>query len=246
MNCLECRRELLIDPRNDAADLITHVSSCKPCSQEREQLLSLESALESSFQYDVPAGLADRVLEINHDESKSTTARSDHYGGPFGGHIWQIAAGIFLVIGLVVYLGISQSYPLNNAYALEAAVINHVTDELHQLHGSDEVSGKKLNDVMAAVNTKAIDDIGNINYARKCQIRKNTGAHLITHGKSGPVTVLVMPGEHIEKDINITSSRFNGGIYSTAYGSLAVVGEKGEKISPIANKMLQSIRPATG
>lgn len=83
-------------------------------------------------------------------------------------------------------------------------------------------------------------------YAEKMPDPQNVGAHLITNGESGPVTVLVMPGEHIDKNINITSSRFSGAIYSTAYGSLAVVGEKGEKISPIANKMLQNIRPVTG
>jgi hypothetical protein len=54
-----------------------------------------------------------------------------------------------------------------------------------------------------------------------------------------------MPGEHIDKEIKITSSRFDGAIYSTAYGSLAIVGEKGEYIPPIAEKMLQNIVPAS-
>ena len=244
MNCLECRRELLIDPRNETVDLLTHINSCQQCSQEREKLLALENALESSFSFDVPEGLEDRVLEISQNENKPGKTRRER-SGPLGGHIWQMAASVILAIGLVVYLGLNQFSPVNNAYALEVAVINHITDEIQELHGNHDVSEKNLGTIMTAINTKTRDDIGKINYASKCQIRKNAGAHLIANGESGPVTVLVMPGEHIDKDINITSNRFDGAIYSTDYGSLAVVGEKGEQISPIAERMLQSIAPAS-
>jgi len=240
MNCLECRRELLIDPRNETVDLISHINSCQPCSHEREQLLALENALESSLDFAIPEGLEDRVIAISRDESKTNKTRS----GPFGRRVWQMAASIILGIGLVVYLGLNQYSPLSNAYALENTVINHITDELNQLHGSHDISQKKLGNIMLSINTQAKDNIGKINYASNCQIRKNAGAHLIVNGESGPVTVLVMPGEHIDKDINIRSSRFDGAIYSTVYGSLAVVGEKGEHIPPIAEKMLQNIVPA--
>ncbi|MFW2439606.1 MAG: DUF3379 family protein [Arenicellales bacterium] len=98
---------------------------------------------------------------------------------------------------------------------------------------------------MSTIDTQAKDNIGKLNYANNCQIRKNTGAHLIVNGENGPVTVLVMPGEHIDEDINITPRRFDVAIYSTVYGSLAVVGEKGEQIPPIAEKMLLNIVPAS-
>lgn len=241
MNCLECRRQLLINPRNETADLISHINNCQPCSHEREQLLALENALESSLNIDAPEGLEERVLEIGRDENKSRNGRS----GTFGGRVWQMAASIILGIGLVVYLGLNQFSPLNNAYALEVTVINHITDELQYLHGSHDISEENLGNIMTAINTRAMSNIGKLNYASKCQIRKNAGAHLITNGKSGPVTVLVMPGEHIDREINIRSSRFDGAIYSTAYGSLAIVGEKGEHIPPIAEKMLQNIVPAS-
>jgi len=242
MNCLECRRELLVDPRNEAVDLISHINHCQPCSNERAQLLALENTLENSFDYNVPAGLENRVLNACSEESNSKPSRSRR----FTGHAWQMAAGIVLAIGLVVYLGINQHYPMNNAYALEVTVLNHINDELHQLHTSEDISGDKLVNIMTAINTQANKDIGSIKYARNCQIRKNIGAHLVTSGEIGPVTILVMPGEHIDKNVHITTGRFEGAIYSTDYGSLAVVGEKGEHIPPIANKMLQGITPVNG
>ena len=133
MNCLECRRELLIDPRNDTVDLIAHVNICPACSKEREKLLALEDALESSMKVNIPEGLANRVLEISRDEHYTNKSSSS----PFGGHVWQMAAGLFLAIGLVVYLGLNQYYPIRNAHALEVAVLNHIADERHQLHGSN-------------------------------------------------------------------------------------------------------------
>ena len=241
MNCLDCRRELLIDPRNESTELITHISHCKPCRHEREQLLALEDKLESSLDYSVPEGLEDRILEISRDEIKSGKTRS----APFGGHVWQMAAGVMLGIGLAVYLGLNQYYPLNNADALELTVLNHITDELNHLHETHDISQQKLGSVMTAINTRATDDIVKLNYAGKCQIRKNAGAHLIVNGERGPVTVLVMPGEHIGKNVNVESVRFDGTIYPTSYGSLAVVGEKGEHIPSIAEKLLESILPAS-
>ena len=240
MNCLECRRELMIDPRNETVDLITHVNICPACSKEREKLLALEHALESSLNVNVPAGLESRVLEISRDENFTVKSSSS----PFGGHVWQMAAGLFLAIGLVVYLGFNQHYPINNAHALEVAVLNHIADERHQLHGSNEINQDTYGNIMTAISTQTTGDIGQVNFASKCQIRKNAGAHLITSGEKGPVTVLVMPGEHIDKNVKISSSRFDGTIYSTVYGSLAVVGEKGEHILPIADRMLQHIVPA--
>ena len=102
MNCLECRRELLIDPRNDTVDLIAHVNICPACSKEREKLLALEDALESSMKVNVPEGLANRVLEISRDENNKSRS------GSFGGHVWQMAAGLFLALGLVVQAGVIQ------------------------------------------------------------------------------------------------------------------------------------------
>ena len=240
MNCLECRRELMIDPRNETVDLVTHVNICPACSKEREKLLALEDALESSLNVNVPAGLESRVLESIRDENYTNKSRS----GPFGGHVWQMAACLFLAIGLVVYLGLNQYNPIRNAHALEVAVLNHITDESHQLHGSNDINQDAYGNIMTAINTQTTGDIGKVNFASKCQIRKNAGAHLITSGEKGPVTVLVMPGEHIDSNVKISSSRFDGTIYSTVYGSLAVVGEKGEHILPIADRMLQHIVPA--
>ncbi len=243
MDCLECRRELLIDPRTETIDLLSHITKCKPCKQEREKLLSLEDALEKSLHFEIPIGLADRVLDIGQNEDILDTSNNGSRGA-FSGRVWQMAASIILGVGLMVYLGLNQFSPVSNVYALETAVINHITDELPQLHEKHEVSNARLTNIMTAINTETTNNIGQLNSASKCQIRKNSGAHLILNGENGPVTVLVMPGEHIDKDLQITSSRFKGTIYPTPYGSIAVVGEKGEQISPIAEKMLRNITAA--
>lgn len=241
MNCLDCRRELLIDPRIESAELISHINHCKSCRHERNKLLVLENKLEDSLNYPVPEGLEDRILEISRDEITTEKNRS----GPFGGHVWQMAAGVMLGIGLAVYLGINQYYPLNNADALEATVLNHITDELNHLHETHDISQQQLGNIMTAINIRVTEDIGKLNYAGKCQIRKNEGAHLIVNGENGPVTVLVMPGEHVEKNLEVTSARFDGRIYPTDYGSIAVVGEKGEHIPSVAKKILDSVLPAS-
>ena len=156
MNCLECRRELMIDPRNKIVGLITHISICLACSKVREKLLALEDALESSLNVNVTAGLESRVLEISRDENFTVKSSSS----PFGGHVWQMAAGLFLAIGLVVYLGINQHYPIKNAHALEVTVLNHIVDERHELHGSNEINQDTYGNIMTAISTQTTGDIG--------------------------------------------------------------------------------------
>ena len=241
MNCLDCRRELLVDPRSDSPDLTRHISHCKSCRQEQQRLLALDDALDAALAYPVPDGLADRIIDISRDEINTGRNRKK----PFSNRVWQIAAGAMLGIGLATYLGLHQDNPLNTADALETTVLNHITDEINHLYETHDISAEKLDNIMTAINTQAGDGIGKLNYAGKCQIRKNTGAHLIVNGDRGPVTVLVMPGEHIEKNMGIKSDRFDGMIYPTGYGSIAVVGEKHEHIPVIAERMLANISPAS-
>ena len=240
MNCLDCRRELLVDPRSESAELTTHIKHCNTCRQEQQRLLDLDDALDKALAYPVPGGLADRIIDTTRDEADNQSASKQVRSG----RIWQMAAGIMLGIGLAMYLGLHHYNPLNTAGALDTTVLNHITDEINHLYETHDISNEKLDTIMTAINTRASDGIGKLNYAGKCQIRKNVGAHLIVNGEKGPVTVLVMPGEHIDGNMDVKSERFDGMIYPTGYGSIAVVGEKDEQIPVIAERMLSSITPA--
>ena len=63
----------------------------------------------------------------------------------------------------------------------------------------------------------------------------------VVPGRQGPVTVLIMPGEHRMKREQVSSFRFSGVIVPTDYGSMAVVGERLESVEHIVDKMKQAI-----
>jgi hypothetical protein len=68
-----------------------------------------------------------------------------------------------------------------------------------------------------------------VRYAKLCPFRGEMVAHFVVQGASGPVTVLLLPGEHVEEPLQVDEDGFIGTIAPLAIGgSIAVVGNQGE------------------
>ena len=105
-----------------------------------------------------------------------------------------------------------------------------------------------MNDLAAVLNSVGYglqEDPGQIHYAGVCLMRKRVGVHLIVPGKIGPVTVLLMPGERITHRSMLSDERFTGVLTPTPGGSMAILGEQGETIRAIENKIRSSLLWAT-
>ena len=59
------------------------------------------------------------------------------------------------------------------------------------------------------------------------------------------MTVLLMPGERIAQRSVLSDERFTGVLTPTPGGSMAILGEHGETIRSIENKILSSLLWAT-
>jgi hypothetical protein len=58
----------------------------------------------------------------------------------------------------------------------------------------------------------------------------------------GPVTVFFMPGEMADTTMPVASARFNGQIVPTRWGSIAVVGEAGEAVDGLGERLAAAVR----
>ena len=62
MNCLICRRQLLIAPRDLSIEQRAHIASCDGCARLREAVADVDRRVIDAELVPVPDGLAHRVL----------------------------------------------------------------------------------------------------------------------------------------------------------------------------------------
>ena len=234
MNCLEFRRLLLIEPCSSDDDFIAHRASCVECNHEAGRSAQLEKQLHTALSVDPPEGLRERILlahALGHNKPRRINLPP-----------WlTIAASLLLVIGLVGGLGYHWVDTLFGASDLEVAVLNHVNDELDHLHEDHNLQTADLEVLLAPFGARLKNALGRVNYAGRCNIRKHSGIHLVVPGQQGPITILLMPDEHVDHQQAIRSSRFNGVIVPTPYGSMAVIGEKGEVLDSVVDTVAEKI-----
>ena len=230
MNCLEFRRRLLTDPRVQDEAFRRHAATCAECAREAERMSRLDSNLQQALNVPPPEGLEARILlaQSLREERRLFGLSLRHLA---------LAASLFLTLGVAGWLGFQWTFLAQHSAGLPSLVLNHINDELHHLHVDEDVEPDQLARLFSRFGASIDSDIGHVNYAGVCGIRRHSGVHLILPGQEGPVSVLFMPGEYPGRVESVRSARFEGKVIPTSYGSMAVVGERGEPLSKVADRL---------
>lgn len=238
MNCIEFRHQLLIDPLCKDPAFYQHRDTCAACAREAMRAIDLEEKLHESLSVTPPDGLNARIIlaqTMNNEKSRS----GFHYQ-------WLAAtAMIMLIIGVTGWLGFHWSDQEHRFSGLQTAVLNHITDELDHLHEDRNVQTADIAGLLTPFGARLDGNLGRVNYAGSCNIRRQAGVHLVVPGQQGSVTILLMPGEHVDAEMNVSSSRFSGRIIPTDYGSIAVVGEQDEELDSISDNIIRNVHWAS-
>jgi len=232
MDDLEFRRRCIIDPFDQDKDFLL----CKQRDPEHTRFAQQQAQFHRSLQVgmervEVPEGLAARV-QLRHSLRQRKIRR----------RIWvrgvALAASILAAIGLGLII-------TANPTDLQEIVLAHVYTELIHLNDRKDVQINDLTAVLNEIGHGLREDLGQVHYANTCLIRKSDGAHLIVSGKMGPVTVLLMPNERITHRFMLNDKRFTGVLTPTPGGGMAIVGEQGETLQAIEDKIRSSVLWAT-
>lgn len=238
MDCLEFRRRLLIDPFCKDEDLTDHEAHCHDCAGFARDLRAQEMRMRAVLREAVPPeGLAERVQLAARFEQNASVRRRWWYAA---------AASVLMMVG-VSMLSIWNTSLERSDIALAQSVINHIEDEAHHLREAQPVSDGRLKWVFKRFGAELAANIGPVNFAAECLMRKKNGVHLVLPGEKGPITVFFMPGELATSPIAVNAGRFQGEIVPTDWGSIAVVGEQGEALSGKGERLAAAVRwPASG
>lgn len=233
MNCLEFRRQLLTDPLHQDESASAHEAECAACAaharEVRAQEIKLRALIDS---VSAPDGMAERIQLAARFEGAAATRRRWWYGA---------AAGVLLAVGASL-VSVWTTSAERIGLELAQSVINHIEDEAAHLREAQPVSAGRVNYVFDRFGAELAGDIGPIHFAAECLMRDRNGIHLVLPGRMGAITVFLMPGEMAADVLPVESPRFAGRIVPTAWGSIAVVGEQGESIDGIGEKLASVVR----
>ena len=233
MNCLDFRRRLLTDPLAGDEDLLAHEATCTTCAPFARDLRAREIRMRSLLQNVVPPpGLAERVSLAARFQQRAERRRQWWYSA---------AAGVLLAVGVSMASLFSTSIERTNV-ALAQSVINHIEDEASHLRAAHPIPTTRVNGVFERFGAELAADIGPVHFAAECLMRQRNGVHLVMPGRMGPVTVFFMPGEMADTTMPVASARFNGEIVPTHWGSIAVVGEAGESVDGLGERLAAAVR----
>jgi hypothetical protein len=219
MNCLGFRRALSVRPASQDPDLLAHRRACAECEAFARRQAAFERTLGDAVRVPVPEGLASRIL-VAHAVGLEASRR-----------VRRRRLRLTLAAGLA--LGLAASWLVLRPGALERAVVAHIEGERSHLADQRDLSPEQVNRVLAPLRIAVGPGLGPVRYAGTCRIRRQLGAHL------------VLPAEAVDRRLPVRDARLRGIIVPAGRGSMAIVGEPGELLDGIEERLLRAVRFAS-
>lgn len=224
--CLEFRRRITAEPNVRQPQLLEHRLGCRACAAYQDRLQRLDARIDTALKVEIPEDLGPRIL-LAASRRPRPLAR-----------IAGIAAMLFVLVG-----GFWVGARYLNEGSLQQAVVRHVQHEPQALMPVSAPVGKqKLDAVLDWGDAKIEGDVGPVSYARLCYFRGHLMAHLVVPGPNGPVTVILLPHEHVDKPEPFHEDGFAGEIYPVEHGSIAVISHTDAGYQPIVQRFAQKVR----
>lgn len=236
MNCEDYRQKIATDPSYQGGE--AHLSACADCRAFRDEMRVLDQKIARALAVSVPELRIPDLPELDTTGVVSLTARRS-----FKAPVWMaVAATVVLAafVGLRM-IGGNVAYP-----TLADEIVAHLDHEPYALRVTDEpVDDRRLAKVVPASVAAMNHDAGLITYAQTCVINGKEIPHLVIQGEQGPVTVLLLPNEAVDSPIPIEGESINGVILPVGGGSVAIIGERNEKLEAIRENVVNSVTWST-
>jgi hypothetical protein len=216
-----------------------HAAQCASCAAFRDEILALEQKIAAALQIPVPELDLSDLPEIGSASDNAAGVSNLPYRGRRVRSAWlALAASVLLATALGIrFLANDVEYA-----TLGDEIIAHLDHEPRALRVSDKsVSERSLARVVRKDEVMLNRALGLITYARTCVINGREVPHLVIQGEKGPVTLLLLPEEHVDTAVQIHGEAVDGVILPVGEGSVAIVGERGENMSEIESRVVSSV-----
>jgi hypothetical protein len=236
MNCEDYKEAIAADPSYQGGE--AHLSACSDCRAFRDGMRSLDRRIGRALEIAVPDLRMPELPDIDTAEVVSLPTRRR-----FTSPAWLAVAA---TIVLAAFVGL-RMVGSNVTYAsLADEIVAHLDHEPYALRVTDEpVSDRRLAKVVPANVADMNHDAGLITYAQTCVINGKKIPHLVVQGEHGPVTILLLPDEAIDDAVQLEGESINGVLLPVGGGSVAIIGERNEKLETIQENVVNSVTWST-
>jgi hypothetical protein len=225
MTCEEFRQQLFIDPYCGAAVFHEHSRACPACALAAQEALRFEESIRTAL------------------ASELSSAKELGSRGPSPVPSKVLFALLFLsLLMTALWLAMRGGFDADWESDPAAIVIGHIQAEEERLQTEGIVPWVRVRRIFGAMGADADPRLGPVRYAGRCVIGERYGIHLVVPGERGAVTVLFMPENGLAEKREVVGGGLEGTLLPAGSGSLAVVGEPGELLDPIARRLLMMVR----
>ena len=223
MNHSEVRLWIGADPSATAPELAEHLAGCPECSQFQREMTTLDGQIRRALEQG-PLTLA--------SVSPIAAARRPRRNSIWSG--WALAASVAVTSLLAVWL-------LRPTDSLAHDVVTHVEYESGSWSSHEQISAADVKEALAKAGAELDMSSDKVMYAHSCVFHGHVVPHLVVTTPSGPVTVMILPEEHVKQRMRFQEDGMSGVITPAPHGSLAVIMQGNENIDTVADQVQQSI-----
>ncbi|MDH3752168.1 MAG: DUF3379 domain-containing protein [Gammaproteobacteria bacterium] len=238
MNCEEYREAIAADPSFDGG--AGHLTECAACQAYRADMLTLEQTISRALAIEVPELQVPELPELSTSTTDNVVTLPNRR--------WVSATWIAMAATVVVaaFLGVRLIGTGVEYDSLTDEILAHLDGEPYALRVTDAaITDERLNSVVPAAIAQLDHSAGLITYAQSCSINGHDVPHLVIQGERGPVTILLMPNEKVSEARSFGGNNVVGVILPIGNGSVAIIGERGERLDIIEQEILKSVTWST-
>lgn len=232
MNCDEYRAAVCAEP--SFAGGAEHLEGCAACRQFRDEMRVLDETIGRALAVEVPEPKLPAA-----DPSVVAFSPPRRSGRRFPIPAWFAIAATVAIAALLTLHFMS---PAADRQSLAEEVLAHLDGEPNALLPTDvPVPAGRVSAVVPPNIAVLNGNAGLITYARTCVIDGHLVPHLVIQGKKGPITIILMPEEKVANAIPVEGKTVEGVILPVGDGSIAIIGERGERLDDVQQKILKSV-----
>ncbi|OEF04950.1 DUF3379 domain-containing protein [Vibrio genomosp. F10] len=237
MDDLEFRRHVMSDPKQRDHDIIDAINSNEANAKFLDDVLDLDSKILKAMNVDVPEDLADKILFSQPDEEPHVIRPN------FVKRSMAMAASVAFAFGLLAGQLNWGNLLVSPAQAsLAETAVKHVIDERDFISPLDERVGLfQINAKMQPFKMKFESDFPyHVYYLNHCGFGDSNALHMVFEGEHGKVTLFITNISQADRKV-FDQKGMTGVVEPLANASLIVVGEEGENVAKIAEKLASSV-----
>ena len=231
MDELEFRRTIYADPNCNDPRVIKAAAEDQSKQDFWNELKQLDKRIGKASKISVPNDLAHKLIlrQSMHRHSKTKQRNRIQLA---------LAASIVFVFGISFTLWQQQNHLNMSEHAL--AHLYHEGD--YALGAEENISLQQVNAKLARYGGELSEDIGRIYYANYCNFENVHSLHMVMQGKTGKVTVFIMPDtESYALDGKFKDNKYIGESFDFNRASIVILGEQDTDVKAVKGKLKKQL-----